>query len=334
MKRTPRHTLLRTAAALSLLLPALTACTIVSRTVPAADEPITFASFLPDVTKAGVVESAGDMTVFAVWGWHTDADAGATPTTIFNGERIYRDGTGATAPWTYDVPRFWVEGHYDFYALHPFPFTGADGSEVTAACTDGTGLTIDFSSPAADIDLMTAAATRTYSAANPASADAVPLDFGHLLARVSIVVSTQGGEITINSLKFSGMHLAGTCSYTPAAASAADQVKWTVDDGAQDGTGLFTLVSDDEALSGERTYADLLLIPGQDPSASTVNLVYTVGSSKAETVSMNLPAAPLWECGKRYTYTITVKPGSAELNIHVNEWNEFGDYSDDYPVRW
>ena len=314
--------------------PALTACTIVSRTVPAADEPITFASFLPDVTKAGVVESAGDMTVFAVWGWHTDADAGATPTTIFNGERIYRDGTGATAPWTYDVPRFWVEGHYDFYALHPFPFTGADGSEVTAACTDGTGLTIDFSSPAADIDLMTAAATRTYSAANPASADAVPLDFGHLLARVSIVVSTQGGEITINSLKFSGMHLAGTCSYTPAAASAADQVKWTVDDGAQDGTGLFTLVSDDEALSGERTYADLLLIPGQDPSASTVNLVYTVGSSKAETVSMNLPAAPLWECGKRYTYTITVKPGSAELNIHVNEWNEFGDYSDDYPVRW
>ena len=35
MKRTPRHTLLRAAAALSLLLPALTACTIVSRTVPA-----------------------------------------------------------------------------------------------------------------------------------------------------------------------------------------------------------------------------------------------------------------------------------------------------------
>ena len=183
---------------------------------------------------------------------------------------------------------------------------------------------------------MTAAATRTYSADDPASADAVPLDFGHLLAWVSIVVSTQGGEITINRLTFSGMHLSGTCSYTPAAASAADQVQWTVDNGGQDGTGMFTLVSADEALRGEKTYADLLLIPGpdQDPSASTVNLEYTVGSGEAEKVSMNLPEAPLWECGKRYTYTITVKPGSAELNIHVNEWNEFGDYSDDYPVRW
>lgn len=308
----------------ALILPLLLA---VSCTKHSPEQDRSAIAFAPAPHTKSIVEAPDDMQPFAVWGYFTP-EGNTASEEIFSCTKVYRPGN-----WTYDSPRYWTEGSYRFYAVHPFPDTTA----VKAACTDGTGLTIDFSSPAADIDLMTAAATRTYNAADPASADAVPLDFGHLLARVSIVVSTQGGEITINSLRFSGMHLSGTCSYTPAAASAADQVQWTVetvDDGAQDGTGLFTLVSADEALSGEKTYADLLLIPGQKPSASTVNLVYTVGSGEAETVSMNLPEAPLWECGKRYTYTITVKPGSAELNINVNEWNEFGDYSDDYPVRW
>lgn len=306
----------------ALILPLLLA---VSCTKHSPEQDRSAIAFAPAPHTKSIVKAPADMQPFAVWGYFTP-EGNTASEEIFSRTKVYRpdDGFG---DWTYDSPRYWTEGSYRFYAVHPFP----DATAVKAACT---GLTIDFSSPAADIDLMTAAATSTYSAADPASADAVPLDFGHLLARVSIVVSTQGGEITINRLTFSGMHLAGTCSYTPAAASAADQVKWTVDDGAQDGTGQFTLVRDAEALSGEKTYADLLLIPGQDPSASTVNLVYTVGSSEAETVSMNLPAAPLWECGKRYTYTITVKPGSAELNIYVNEWNEFGDYSDYYPVRW
>ena len=308
----------------ALILPLLLA---VSCTKHSPEQDRSAIAFAPAPHTKSIVEAPDDMQPFAVWGYFTP-EGNTASEEIFSCTKVYRPGN-----WTYDSPRYWTEGSYRFYAVHPFPDTTA----VKAACTDGTGLTIDFSSPAADIDLMTAAATRTYNAADPASADGVPLDFGHLLARVSIVVSAQGGEITINSLRFSGMHLSGTCSYTPAAASAADQVQWTVetvDDGAQDGTGLFTLVSADEALSGEKTYADLLLIPGQKPSASTVNLVYTVGSGEAETVSMNLPEAPLWECGKRYTYTITVKPGSAELNINVNEWNEFGDYSDDYPVRW
>lgn len=311
----------------ALILPLLLA---VSCTKHSPEQDRSAIAFAPAPHTKSIVQAPVDMQPFAVWGYFTP-EGNTASEEIFSCTKVYRpdDGFGN---WTYDSPRYWTEDSYRFYAVHPFPDTTA----VKAACTDGTGLTIDFSSPAADIDLMTAAATRTYSADDPASADAVPLDFGHLLARVSIVVSTQGGEITINSLTFSGMHLSGTCSYTPAAASAADQVQWTVDNGGQDGTGMFTLVSADEALSGEKTYADLLLIPGpdQDPSASTVNLEYTVGSGEAEKVSMNLPEAPLWECGKRYTYTITVKPGSAELNIHVNEWNEFGDYSDDYPVRW
>ena len=150
-----------------------------------------------------MVESEDDMTEFAVWGWHTAA--GAAPTTIFNGEKVYRDGTGS--PWTYDVPRFWVEGHYDFYALHPEPSTGADGSGVTATCAADGLTSIVLNSPKADIDLMTATTSCDYDSEVSASADAVSLSFEHLLAKVSIAVRTEGmgnGLVHIQRMELNG----------------------------------------------------------------------------------------------------------------------------------
>ena len=295
MKRTPRHTLLRTAAALTLLLPALTACTIVSRTVPAADEPITFASFLPDVTKAGVVESEANMTEFAVWGWHTAA--GATPTAIFNGERIYRDGNGATAPWTYDVPRFWVEGSYDFYALYPYP----DGSGVTA---DGiTSITLD--SPNADIDLMTATATRDY----PGDGDgAVAFTFDHLLSRVSIQAEAGAGDVQITSLTFSGMYDGG--SYN---GSAWDFTGRIVDGSISSG------VVDIAPGEPVPVLHDLLMIPQTPESSCKIELTWTLNGAMQDPVSLTVPADPAWTPGRQYVYTISIATDFT-LNINVVDW--------------
>ena len=303
MKRTPRHTLLRTAAALTLLLPALTACTIVSRTVPAADEPITFASFLPDVTKAGVVESEANMTEFAVWGWHTAA--GATPTDIFDGEKVYRDVTIPGSPWTYDVPRFWVEGSYDFYALHPYPFTEDDGSRVTATCTaDGiTSITLD--SPNADIDLMTATATRNYSPANP-DASAVSFTFEHLLVKVSIVVRTEGlgtGTVSLMNLLLTGPEL--TATYYP-------QSGWSdLPEVPEDESTLIDYKPDDPSGvvltdKGVIIVEDRLLIPTDQPSAYSVVINYMDGSSQ-KTSTAELPSIPIWQPGESYIYTLTIK---------------------------
>ncbi len=307
MKLTPRHTLLRTAAALTLLLPALTACTIVSRTVPAADEPITFASFLPDVTKAGVVESADDMSEFAVWGWHTAA--GAAPTDIFDGERIYRDGTGVTAPWTYDVPRFWVEGSYDFYALHPAPFTKDDGSGVTAEVTaevTADGITsITLNSPNADIDLMTATATRKYSPATP-DASAVSFTFEHLLVKVSIVVRTEGlgtGTVSLMNLQLKGPEL--TATYYP-------QSGWSdLPEVPEDESTLIDYKPDDPSGvvltdKGVIIVEDRLLIPTDQPSAYSVVINYMDGSSQ-KTSTAELPSIPIWQPGESYIYTLTIK---------------------------
>ena len=311
MKRTPRHTLLRTAAALSLLLPALTACTIVSRTVPAADEPITFASFLPDVTKAGVVESAGDMSEFAVWGWHTAADA-ATQTDIFNGERIYRDSTGATAPWTYDVPRFWVEGHYDFYALYPNP---ADGSGVTAACTaDG----ITLNSPKADIDLMTATATRNYPGDGD---DAVAFTFDHLLSRVSIQAGAAAGNVQITSLTFSGMYDGG--SYN---GSAWDFTGQTADGSISlpEGNGPIDISPE----SSVHLLSDLLLIPQTPTQSCTIVLQYSVSGQPRTPVTLPIPSEPVWEAGRQYVYTVSVA-ADVTMTVDVVDWTVY-----DFNIEW
>ena len=309
MKRTPRHTLLRTAAALTLLLPALTACTIVSRTVPAADEPITFASFLPDVTKAGVVESAGDMSEFAVWGWHTAA--GATPTAIFNGERIYRDGTGVTAPWTYDVPRFWVEGHYDFYALYPYP---ADGSGVTAE-----GITsITLNSPNADIDLMTATATRDY----PGDGDgAVAFTFEHLLSRVSIQAGATAGNVQITSLTFSGMYDGG--SYN---GSAWDFTGQTANGSISlpEGNGPIDISPE----SSVHLLSDLLLIPQTPTQSCTIVLQYSVSGQPRTPVTLPIPSEPVWEAGRQYVYTISVA-ADVTMTVDVVDWTVY-----DFNIEW
>ena len=293
----------------SPLLPALTACTIVSRTVPAADEPITFDSFLPDVTKA-VVESEDDMTEFAVWGWHTAA--GATPTTIFNREKVYRDGTGS--PWTYDVPRFWVEGHYDFYALYPYP---ADGSGVTATYTaDGiTSITsITLNSPNADIDLMTATATRDY----PSGGDgAVAFTFEHLLSRVSFIAISEGVIVNVNYIELSGLTTQGKYSETTGWSSVGEPGSYPANS-----TDRITDINITE--NGTYLLNDLLLIPqNQSICKFTVHYTLTHGDGSTEEVkrSFDLPASPAWQAGGAYRYTMTIESDDIVFSAGIAPWN-------------
>ena len=238
------------------------------------------------------------MTEFAVWGWHTDA--GAAPTDIFDGERIYRDGTGS--PWTYDVPRFWVEGHYDFYALYPYP---ADGSGVTATYTaDGiTSITsITLNSPNADIDLMTATATRDYSPATP-DASAVSFTFEHLLVKVSIVVRTEGlgtGTVSLMNLQLTGPEL--TATYYPQSGwSDLPEKESTLIDYKPDAPSGVVLID-----KGVTIVEDKLLIPTDQPSAYSVVINYMDGSSQ-KTSTAELPSIPIWQPGESYIYTLTIK---------------------------
>ena len=305
MKRTPRHTLLRTAAALTLLLPALTACTIVSQRESGPDEPITFASYLPDVTKA-VVNNEEDMEDFAVWMYIDGAPS-------LEQERVYNADAVSSSPlWTYDSKRFWTEGNYNFYALHPYP---ADGSGVTATCTANGITSITLDSPNADIDLMTATDTRDY----PGDGDgAVAFTFDHLLSRVSIQAEAGAGAVQITSLTFSGMYDGG--NYNPATAS------WDFTGRAADGSISLpdgsgpVMVTPGEPVP---VLPDLLMIPQTPGSSCTITLTWTLNGTEQDPVSLTVPADPEWSAARHYIYTLKLNDvKDVALYINVRGWNE------------
>lgn len=283
----------------ALILPLLLA---VSCTKHSPEQDRSAIAFAPAPHTKSIVEDPEDIQSFAVWGYFTP-EGNTASEEIFSCTKVYRPGD-----WTYDSPRYWTEGYYRFYAVHP------DTTAVKAACTDGTGLTIDFSSPAADIDLMTAAATRTYSATDPASADAVPLDFGHLLARVSVVAETGAEDAVVNSLTLSGIVLDG--SYDAGNADAP----WTL------GTALAMIDADisDEGLllsteEANSLLPNLLLIP-QTPGS--VEVTYTIGDAEPETKALSLPSAPVWQSGRHYCYTLTIGSADVLLSVEMVQWTE------------
>ena len=283
---------------------------IVSRTVPAADEPITFASFLPDVTKA-VVNNEEDMEDFAVWMYIDGAPS-------LEQERVYNADAVSSSPlWTYDSKRFWTEGNYNFYALHPYP---ADGSGVTAGVTaDGiTSITLD--SPNADIDLMTATATRDY----PGDGDgAVAFTFDHLLSRVSIQAEAGAGNVQITSLTFSGMYDGG--NYNPATAS------WDFTGRAADGSISLPEGSGPIDISPESSVlllSDLLLIPQTPTQSCTIVLQYSVSGQPRTPVTLPIPSEPVWEAGRQYVYTVSVA-ADVTMTVDVVDWTVY-----DFNIEW
>ena len=341
MKRTPRHTLLRTAAALTLLLPALTACTIVSRTVPAADEPITFASFLPDV-KAGVVESAGDMSEFAVWGWHTAA-AGATRTAIFNGEKVYRDLPGS--PWTYDVPRFWVEGHYDFYAL--YPYETALNQSVSASADNFNIESYDASAPDSDgsvRDLMLAVtADKEYDGLTDPGE--VPFTFRHLLCMIEFVVinpSSTDTEPSVTSASLYGMYRKWDFMADKAFGTGSD-VPQTIAAGWKNGseqTSSADPYCKAESLSipsnsVQNLFGNIMMVPQTVTDVLVFSISYQDNTGSHElTVPLSTAGVTSWSASKKYRYTLTVNtPGDAGLNITVNDWETIKDDDEGYDIN-
>lgn len=323
MKRTTTHIQTAVAAA-AFLLPALTACTVISREVRTSDEPIAFASFVPDVTKAVVESAEGMENTFAVWGYRTPAGgAAADVQTVFDAERVSRDG--ATSPWTYDIPRFWVEGSYEFYAIHPYP-DGTDiskpaaGAEVTASCIAGQGISIVLNSPKADIDLMTATASRDYDSEVSASADAVSLSFEHLLAKVSIAVRTEGmgnGLVHIQSMVLNGP-AEGTYTIQNGAGAWTRTGQGTAFPGWKSGDAGGTPVPD----TGITLLKDYMLMPG-DPSAFSVTMEYVHNGTSSGPVTISLPEAPIWHAGGSFTYTLTIKGDYIGFDRPlVNGWND------------
>lgn len=264
------------------------------------DAAISFSA--PAVTRAAV-ESFQTGDAFSVWGWYDNQGAIGNP---FSSETVTNNGSA----WSYTGGlRYWVlDATYDFYAVYP--------SSVKAECDEQGHITVtDFDASATGddaVDLMTAKALDiTYATAD--DIQPVGLEFEHLLAKVNIMVESQGGTANITSAKLSGIQTSG--DYDSSATTP-----WTLDATTHEFTASGTTANQ----IASSLFGDLLL-PPQQVGTFTFEITYSYGGSTPEIRSVSLPADVVtqWEAGKSYTYTLTLTSDYIIFGMPaVNEWGE------------
>lgn len=256
-------------------------------------------TFTPAADTRAAVTGSEDMGDFQVWGWY-GGDGTAAPNNVFDGTVVYKD-----AGWNYtDGVRYWMAGKtYNFYAVYPTDVKANVSSEGTITVTN-----FDCSKTGTEaVDLMTATATGiTYTAEQ--TPQPVAMKFSHLLSKVNIVATVEGGNATVTKIVFAGMATSGDYSST----------------GVWNNTQKSNFTKEtDQILNAEGIdlLGDMLLIP-QDVSGFTVTVDYTMDSKEQFSKTVTLPTAiSQWQAGQSYKYTLTFKGDNIIFTVNVAAWN-------------
>lgn len=270
----------------------------------------------PAVTRAAVEGDFPEGSKFSVWGWYTGENGSSNqpfdkvPVTNSNGTWSYTGGD-----------RYWVLGaEYDFYAV--YPATG-----ITASCTqDGTLTVTGFDASKtgdAAVDLMTARKTGIQADENTV-ANAVALEFGHELAKVSVVLRTDPGvTATLNNALLYGMALKGDFSRNLKGGGVANWSELSA--AVTDGNTPFKNVSggDLSANSSMDIIGPLLLIP-QPVSGLKLFVDLTRNGNDPVTETIDLGTSiTRWAAGQTYRYVLTVKVDAITFSdFTVPEWED------------
>lgn len=256
-------------------------------------------TFTTPQTRAAVTD-ADDMDAFSVWAWKDDREE------VFHVSplRVYAEG----GSWEYD-PQYltrWEEGStYDFYALYPSAESKDKGYESASYTSDGTLSVTDFDCTKG-VDLMSAVVEDR----NGADGGAVAFTFGHMLAKVSVVATVDGGNATVTAISLSG----------PVKGSY-DGTAWTADTGSStkvvDKSGQqITLGTNETELAG-----GMLLIP-QSPGNFTLQLTYTLdGKEESYSGSLSTSNVSTWEANGQYKYKLAIKGDNIIFTANVVQWN-------------
>lgn len=267
-------------------------------------------SFRPAAeTRAAVGADKTGMEDFLVWGGYTEQ-------LLFDGETVHPDGRyeGGT--------RYWVPGKWNFYAIHP--------KGINASCTNGTFTVTDFdaSKKTGDdaVDLMTATASEEYiEGKNPPTS--VGLAFHHELARVNVIIVSEGDAVTISNAKLYGISHIGSLNGNT----------WALGTVSNSSQPSFTTATLEIADTQEHLLfgGDLLLPPhaGLDAATLEFDYQYTTGdtSSKSSTIKLKTASVTAWEKAKRYNYRIKIPRNAVEVEliVEVADWEQ-----KDYTVEW
>lgn len=255
--------------------------------------------FNPGTATRAAVTSAGDMQAFTVWGGYTtDAESAGIPTNVFDGVEVENAGGG----WSYDGTRYWTSGKtYQFFAAYP---------AGTGKLTDGAYIIENFDCSAIGAeakDLMTASSDMIDTGnAVPAS---VPLTFNHLLTRIRIVGTVEGGNAVINSIGLEKVITVG--SYASG--------KWT------NSTSTKSIVKDTTinlTAVGQDLVDDMFLLP-QATDDINLYVVYTLdgGEKITKRIPLHTDKVPQWTAANSYKYSLAIRGNNIVFAADVEPWS-------------
>lgn len=275
-----------------------------------------------DVVSRAAITNEGFLAEgnsFQVWGaYRSTTDASFTPTLVFNGTNVTREGEA----WTYTDMRYWLPGfRYNFRALYPVDLEGVTFDEnavlLSIAEYDGRG----------QDDILYAAPGEIKAVQG--MMPAVALDFRHVLSRVvfvGAVLPALGKEVTVTSVKVYGMAVKGKWTGTAEAPCGT----WTAS--GERATDVLPYASNNSGVrfptTGEsRVVLEVLMIPQSIPADAVVEITYNYGDGVNRTQRANLNAVSVsfgatWKPGAGYRYSFTV--GDADYILFerpaVTEW--------------
>ena len=243
-------------------------------------------------TRAAVEGSAlPSGSSFSVWGWYGTGNE--INKNVFDGNTVTESG----GTWGYTGgTQYWIPGMtYNFYGVYPASYGSCNNSGV---------ITVDNFDCSNAVDLMTATATGLLRDDAPT----VAMEFQHLLSKVNIVATVEGGSCIVTSVTFSGMATKGNYKST---------VGWT---GTT--TGYFT--SNKEKILntiGVDLLDDLLLIPQTVTDQFKIMVSYTLdGVQMSQEIALPNSISQ-WDAGQSYKYTLTFKGNNIIFTVNVASWN-------------
>ena len=154
-----------------------------------ADNQIAFGGYVGNAVRKAEDPSTKvqDLYNFTVWAYIQNPEATEVGN-VFDGETVTNPGNG----WTYDGPRYWMEGYaYRFFAITPYGNGGgvtlAGNESLVEPFTNGLGK-INFTNADGTEDVLYASYAK---AANEATPDKVTFNFNHILSKVKFSFKNQ-----------------------------------------------------------------------------------------------------------------------------------------------
>lgn len=272
------------------------------------------------VVSRAAVEEAADIHEFGVWSYNDDSRE-------LSDEKVYL----SNGSWVYDNLKKWTDGVFMFGALYPYGLSEDVISGAEFQIDKDSGVADDFKIPyyngsSAEHDLMTAVYTRNYSSSSPDMSPVI-FNFKHLLSRIRIDAMSGSGNVTVNSVEFSGMGVYGTYN------EDSPDDWYLIPIGTETPAGSFSIPDADIALVPGSSVSlfeeDLLLIPQEiqkEPAGGfpsiTLKVGYTQdGDAQPREKTFTLPETPVWEMGKSYRYILKFNMEDVGLSVKVLDWD-------------